>query len=54
MLVHPEARLNDAEKQALVAGLNATFGSESEEGEQEHEEGREAKGRENEETEENN
>lgn len=53
LLIHPEARLNDAEKQALIAGLNATFGSEDEEGEQGHEEGREAKGRENEETEEN-
>ncbi len=26
LLVHPEARLTDAEKQALIAGLNATLG----------------------------
>jgi hypothetical protein len=26
LLMHPEARLTDAEKQALIAGLNATLG----------------------------
>ena len=27
LIMHPEARLTDAEKQALIAGLNATLGS---------------------------
>jgi len=27
LLMHPEARLSDAEKQQLIDGLNATFGS---------------------------
>ncbi len=26
LMIHPEARLTDAEKQALIAGLNATLG----------------------------
>jgi hypothetical protein len=26
LLIHPEARLTDAEKQALITGLNATLG----------------------------
>ncbi len=42
LLMHPEASLNEAEKQSLVAGLNATFGSEREEGEREHEAGQES------------
>jgi len=33
---HPEARLSDAEKQELIKGLEATFGKEGEEGEEEH------------------
>lgn len=33
---HPEARLTDGEKAALVKGLAATFGDEGEEGEHEH------------------
>ena len=44
LLMHPEASLNDAEKQALVTGLNATFGSEGE-GKREHDAGQESAGR---------
>lgn len=42
LLLHPEASLNDAEKQALAAGLNATFGSEGGEGKGEHGAGQES------------
>ncbi len=37
-IMHPEARLTDAERQALARGLEKTFGGESGEEEGEHEE----------------
>ena len=37
LLAHPEARLSDAEKKELIAGLKRTFGEGDEKGEEEEE-----------------
>jgi len=44
LITHPEARLSEAETQALIAGLKATLGPSSERGE-EHEAGSTSEGR---------